>query len=244
MAKGKIWTSEEDEFLIEKWGNSSVKYISKKLKRSVKAVKIRAFRLDLGEFHSAGDLLMVKDLIIALGYSYVEQVIDKFVMNDFPIKYIEYHKKRYRKVSIEDFWKWAEKNKDVVNFAFFEKNMLGKEPSWVDEKRKIDKANYTNRKVLWTKDQERLLVAKARTGKYTLDQLALEFNRTEQAVRRKLFDLGEPILYKARSKNRYTPEEEQIILDMRAKGFDFTIIARELNRSETGIKDKYNRLVS
>ena len=122
--------------------------------------------------------------------------------------------------------------------------MLGKEPSWVDVKRKIDKTNYTNRKVLWTKDQERLLVAKARTGKYTLDQLALEFNRTEQAVRRKLFDLGEPNLYKPRKKNKYSKEEEQIILDMRAKGFDFTIIARKLNRSETGIRDKYNRLVS
>ena len=34
MAKGRIWTSEEDEFLIEKWGNSSVKYIKKKCKGS------------------------------------------------------------------------------------------------------------------------------------------------------------------------------------------------------------------
>ena len=244
MARGRNWSIEDDEHLIEKWGNVSVKNIAKKLKRSVKAVKIRAFRLGLGEFHSAGDLLLVKDLIEALGYSYVEQNVNKFKENGCPIRYIKYDKKRYRKISIDEFWKWCEKNKDVVNFAFFEKNMLGKEPSWVDVKRKIDKANYTNRKVLWTKDQERLLVAKARTGKYTLDQLSLEFNRTEQAVRRKLFDLGEPILYKARSKNRYTPEEEQIILDMREKGFDFTIIARKLNRSETGIKDKYNRLVS
>lgn len=244
MAKGRIWTSEEDEFLIEKWGNSSVKYISKKLKRSVKAVKIRAFRLDLGEFHSAGDLLMVKDLIIALGYSYVEQVIDKFVMNDFPIKYIEYHKKRYRKVSIDEFWKWAEKNKDVVTFANFEKNSLGKEPSWVDEKRKIDKINLTSKRVYWTKTQERLLISKARTGKYTLMDLAQDFNRTEQAIRRKLFDLGEGIDYIPRSRNRYTPEEEKKILEMREQGFDFCIIAKELSRSEMGIKDKYNRLVS
>ena len=244
MARGRNWSIEDDEHLIEKWGNVSVKNIAKKLKRSVKAVKIRAFRLGLGEFHSAGDLLLVKDLIEALGYSYVEKNVNKFKENGCPIRYIEYDKKRYRKISIDEFWKWAEKNKDVVTFANFEKNSLGKEPSWVDEKRKMDKINLTGKRVYWTKTQERLLISKARTGKYTLMDLAQDFNRTEQAIRRKLFELGEGIDYIPRSRNRYTPEEEKKILEMREQGFDFCIIARKLNRSETGIKDKYNRLVS
>lgn len=244
MAKGRKWTSEEDEYLIEKWGNSSVKNISKRIKRSAKAVKVRAFRLGLGEFHSAGDLLLVKELILTLGYMNINKVLEKFVLNDFPIRYIECDTKIYRKINIEEFWKWSENNKDIINFTFFEKNSLGKEPSWVNEKRKIDIINYAKKRVYWTKEQERLLIAKAKSGNYNLGDLAIEFKRSEQAIRRKLFSLGEDVNYKQRKKIKYTPEEEKKILEMRDKGFDFYIIAKELNRSETGIRDKYNRLVS
>ena len=244
MAKGRRWTTEEDEFLIEKWGVNSLKFIAKKLNRTVKAVRVRATRLELGEFHKSGELLMFTELVEALGYSYVEEVFNKFTKRGCPIKYVLYDKKRYRKINIEKFWEWAENNQDVVNFSKFEKNSLGKEPSWVDEKRKIDKMNYANSRVLWNKEQERLLIAKAKSGKYTLRDLAIEFNRSEQSIRRKLFDLGENPIKKQRKKIRYSKEEELKILEMKEKGFDCSIIARELNRSESGIKDKYNRLIS
>lgn len=244
MARGRIWTKEEDEYLMEKWGNTAIKNIAKKLNRNIEAVKLRAYRLGLGEFHSAGDLILVRDLIEVLGYSYIEQAINKFKQHDFPIRYIEFNKKKYRKISIEDFWKWSENNKDVINFAFFEKNSLGKEPKWVEEKRRMDKINYANKKVPWTRKQERLLISKARTGMYTYADLAIDFNRSEQAVRRKLFDLGEPPISKQRKRERYSKEEEEKILKMREQGYDFCIIAKELKRSESGIKDKYNRLIS
>ena len=244
MARGRIWTKEDDEYLMEKWGNTSVKSIAKKLKRSISAIKLRTYRLGLDEFYAAGDLLLVRDLIEALGYSYTEYVINKFKEYGLPIRYVGYNKRRYRKISIDDFWKWSEFNKDVVNFAFFEENNLGKEPKWVKEKRRIDKTNYANKRVFWTREQEFLLISKARTGRYTYADLASDFNRSEQAVRRKLFDLGEPPIAKKRKRERYSKEEEQKILEMREQGFDFSIIARQLKRSESGIKDKYNRLIS
>ena len=46
-------------------------------------------------------------------------------------------------VDMRKFWEWAEENKKQLNFAKFEKGALGKEPDWVDEKRKLDYKNPT-----------------------------------------------------------------------------------------------------
>lgn len=45
----------------------------------------------------------------------------------------------YKVIKIDEFWDWAEKNKEVVRFNKLEENALGKEPKWVKEKRYLDK---------------------------------------------------------------------------------------------------------
>lgn len=41
-------------------------------------------------------------------------------------------------IRIDDFWKWAEKHQDLLDFSNYELNMLGAEPSWVPVKRRRD----------------------------------------------------------------------------------------------------------
>lgn len=244
MGLQRNWTIEEIEFLERKWGNMTLKNIAKNLNRSEYAIRLKAGRLGLGNFCEAGDYVLLKHVIIALGYCYVESVVDKFIKYNFPIKIIKHNKRKYRKVNLEEFWKWAENNKEVLNFTKFEKNALGKEPTWVDEKRKRDILTTGNKYAFWTKDEENLLVSKAKSGRYDLLDLSIDFNRTEAAIRRKYFDLTGEVVPNKRAKNKkYTEKEEKRILELKEQGYDFCYIAKELKRSELGIVDKYKRLV-
>ena len=44
----RTWKPEEEDYLMEKWGQISVPSIAKKLNRTTNAVKVRAQRLGLG----------------------------------------------------------------------------------------------------------------------------------------------------------------------------------------------------
>ena len=39
---------------------------------------------------------------------------------------------------MEEWWEWAEKNRDLLDFSIFEEKILGEEPAWAKEKRKHD----------------------------------------------------------------------------------------------------------
>ena len=63
---------------------------------------------------------------------------NRLIQNGLPVKWHRVKKNRFRVIDIEDFWKWAEKNKSLLDFSRFDKYTLGAEPDWVDEKRKAD----------------------------------------------------------------------------------------------------------
>lgn len=50
----RTWKPEEEDYLMEKWGQISVPAIAKKLNRTTNAVKVRAQRLGLGDGKSEG----------------------------------------------------------------------------------------------------------------------------------------------------------------------------------------------
>ena len=61
----RTWTKEEIEYLKEKWGNVSIPIQSKKLNRSVNAVKLKAVRLNLGPMLENGAYETLNQLAIA-----------------------------------------------------------------------------------------------------------------------------------------------------------------------------------
>lgn len=240
--KHKKWSKEEIEYLEEKWGNISLEKIAKKLGRTPAAVKTKVCKLDIGMFFESGNLILLKDLLITLGQYNIEDTISKFKKYNCPIRYVRIKKKIYRKIDLDEFWCWMEQHKDIISFKNFEKNLLGKEPEWVEHKRKLDKHTPKNQYRFWTTEEENLLLSKAKSGKYDLMDLSIEFNRTESAIRRKLFVLEGLTVSKKRSSIKYTEDEERKILQMKEMNYDFCHIARELQRSENGIIYKYKKL--
>lgn len=248
MDKRKKWTQEELDFLEEKWGVLSKKLIAKKLNRSLNSVIVKAVRLGLGGYINARDEITLNLLINTLGYknSY-SWVSKKFENHNIPIKKMKIIDKSVKMVNINEFWKWAEKNKKILNFADFEEGALGKEPLWVKEKRNIDKnsLNKINRNRLWTKYEEQLLISKVKSMRYTYEELSKEFNRTEGAIKSRLNKLQTP--YRPLERDRHiiwTEEENNTLLQMYKEGYGANQIARKINKSEFSVKERVGILES
>lgn len=248
MDKRKKWTQEELDFLEEKWGVLSKNLIAKKLNRSLNSVIVKAVRLGLGRYINARDEITLNLLINTLGYknSY-SWVSKKFENHNIPIKKMKIIDKSVKMVNINEFWEWAEKNKEILNFADFEEGALGKEPLWVKEKRNIDKnsLNKINRNRLWTKYEEQLLISKVKSMRYTYEELSKEFNRTEGAIKSRLNKLQTP--YRPLERDRHiiwTEEENNTLLQMYKDGYGANQIARKINKSEFSVKERVGILES
>ena len=242
LRAGKAWTTEEIDYLENKWGIVTVSYIAKKLGRTETSITLKAQRMKLGS-RLAGEYVTFNELLTALGlqgsYSWLR---DKYInKNGLPAK----RKGKYLIIKIDDFWKWAEQHKQILNFCHFEENMLGKEPEWVKEKRKADLSNprKVNNNRPWTKEDDALLIQKTKSCRYTYKDLSKDLRRTENAIKRRLYDLGVPYRpVPLENHTKWTDEENNKMMELYKKGFDSYVIANILNKSQLSISDRIKAL--
>lgn len=242
-SSNKIWTEYELNYIQDNWGKKTYEEMSKKLKRSAGAIKEKGARLGLGyRFHSNPNLITFSKLLEAFnfysGYKYWEEL---FVRNNFPMEYMHTDNNIYKMININKFWKWAENNKKILNFSKMQKNILGKEPDWVDIKRKADlnTPSKVSHNRLWTVQEDSLLISKVKSNKYTYADLSKEFNRTQCAIKRRLRDLQIP--YRPVPLNnmiKWTAEENRKMIEMHEMGFTNYAIALKLNKTELSISDR------
>ena len=181
------WTKEEIEYLTEFWGKVSVPILAKNLNRSENAVICKKGRLGLGAFLEANDLISVNELFRCLGKSYGTEGVEAFRKRGLKIKYRKVKKNCFLMVSIDDFWKFAEKNKHFIDFSRLEPLILGEEPEWLTEARKTDFV-YNHKKTKWTSADDTALKLYISMG-YGYRRISQELNRTEAAVKRRAYDL-------------------------------------------------------
>ena len=168
--KKKQWTEKEEAYLQDKWGTVSIKGLSKALGRSENAIIVRAQRLGCGAHLESDVRISLNQFMLALygGAQMGGYTTNRLIQNGLPVKWHRVKKNRFRVIDIEDFWKWAEKNKSLLDFSRFDKYTLGAEPDWVDEKRKADFKKlqlHGQHNAAWTKaedDKLRYLLEKNR----------------------------------------------------------------------------------
>ena len=240
MNKGKIWSNNDIELLIRLWDtNYSLETIANKLNRSVYAIKVKACRLKLGPRIKYPEYISLYELLSILGMekSYTHQK-NKFIKFNAPLKRKNIKDRKVLCLKINDFWEWAYNNKLILNFSKFEKNSLGKEPEWVDEKRKSDRLNPSKKNInrKWSTYEDNLLIAKVKSYKYTYKDLSEEFNRTESAIKTRLDYLGikeRPLMLDNTIK--WTNEELEEAYKLHVEGYDNYYIANKLNKSHLTI---------
>ena len=246
LAIGKNWTKQEEEYLAENWGTLSVKTIAKNIGRSENAIVVRKCRLGLGSFLDNGEYVTWNQFQIAYCGSSSSGTyrMTSWVKNrNFPIHTKRVNKNSFKIVYLEEWWEWAEKNKDFLDFSNMEENVLGKEPEWVKAKRKNDIEN--KRKIIntpWTNaedDKLRFLVSK---HKYTYDDLSRMLRRTNGAIQRRLCDLGikdRPL--KADNHIRWTKDELYTLGEMIKDGCGYEMISESIGKSGKAIRGRvYN----
>ncbi|MED1125307.1 hypothetical protein [Bacillus atrophaeus] len=242
MGQGKLWSKEEIDFLQERWGSVSIKRIAKNLNRTTNAVKTKAQRIGLGDARTHYDGITAYQLSLALNVSYstIKSWIDK---HDFPVKQKLFaEKERVNVVSYDDFWKWAENHKQMIDFSKVEPLILGAEPEWVEVKRGADKIRKKNVSP-WTKEEENKLRGMVNSYQYTYPEIAKALGRTEGAIKRRLKELD----IKARPLRlsnhvKYTSKEVETIVDLYNKGYSLEVISERVGKSALGVRGKLERM--
>lgn len=235
------WSDSDIEYLENAWGNTTMNTIAKNLGRSVFAVKIKAQKLQLGAFIDSGDYISYNQLLSAIGkasysYTYTSWVVKR----GLPIKYKKVLNGSFKIIYLSDFWKWAELNKDFIDFDKFPKGALGKEPKWVDDQRRLHQICESKIKTSkWTAYEDEQLLFALKRYKYTCREIANMLGRTEGAVIRRISTLG--IKYRPlreNSHNIWTDEQfeklHQCILDR----VPYSIMSEQINKSEKSIRGK------
>lgn len=238
MGQARNWTEVETEYLKDKWGSISIGGIARKLNRTENAIIVKACRLKLGAFTEAGDYITFNQLCNALGmgsggYKDISWINNK----SFPIKYKLRRTTRIKVVYVDDFWKWADENRTMIDFSKVEENILGIEPEWVKKKRKSD---FNKPKgIPWTSEEDARLAIYLKQFKYYYKDLAKIFNRSSGAIQRRICDLGlieRPL--KAENHIKWTTEEYIKLGEYIKQGYSYNDLSLIFDRSEKAIRGR------
>lgn len=239
---GKNWSEEEIAYLENRWGSVSIPAIAGKLGRTVNSVKIKARKLGLGRHLHNSTSITFFQFCEAIGkrnsYSSIKQ---RWVHLGFPIHYQKSISKRFAMVDIDEFWEWAEKHKDIVDFHLIPEGIFGIEPDWVEEVRHSSYSGIVNKKP-WSKSEDDKLIYLLNKFCYTYDQLCKKLNRSEGAIKRRILTLGLKQRPIRNYSKQWQDEEVHKLLKMRADGHCWEEIGRNLNRSGSAVRGKYERL--
>ncbi|MFQ8652072.1 hypothetical protein [Hominilimicola sp.] len=246
----RTWTKEEVEYLKEKWGNVSIPILAKKLNRSVNAVKLKAGRLNLGPMLENGAYVTLNQLAIALtGKIFSSYCKKSWIENrGMPVHNKKVIKNTFKIVYLDEFWKWAEKNRSFLDFSKMETLTLGKEPEWVNEQRKKDyTSNALQRKDKWTPYEDDKLRYLLKQQKYGYAEVAEILHRSEGAIQRRCADLGirERPVKADICGNLWTDDMYRIIAKGIKNGDSYSLIANRIGKSEKAVRGKvYNKYLT
>lgn len=243
MRQHYAWTEEEEEFLSDNWGSMSIPGLCKKLNRSKHAIVTRVFRMGLPPYLESGDYVTLAQLIIAVtgsskNYSYK---MKSWVQNrGLPVRNKRNYKNTWRIVYLDEFWKWAEKNRSFLDFSKMEPLILGKEPDWVEEQRRKDIKGFANfRMDPWTSMEDERLKFYLKQFKYGYAELSKMLGRTSGAIQRRICDLGlkeRPL--RANNRKSWTDWHFQTLADMIRDGYNYSTIAEVLDKSEKAVRGR------
>ncbi|EQB3099703.1 helix-turn-helix domain-containing protein [Clostridium botulinum] len=241
-SRNSVWTQEEEEYLQRRYGKTTLKRIAKKLGRSETAVEIKAGRLGLSSaLEATGELTAAEIANVFKIDAHV--VVDRWIKDrelKAQYKAVKFTRKFWR-IKIEDFWRWAEENKEIINFFKLERNVLGKEPSWVDIERKKDfKEKPKRQHQFWNELEDRKLKNLWKSSK-SIKEIAEILNRSSSSVRHRSKRLG--LKPNKKVNIPWTNEEVNTVIRMKKNGALDKEIAWELGRSTGNISWKRKELI-
>jgi hypothetical protein len=231
------WTTEEELMLEDLWGNKSIEYIAKKLKRSIFSLKVKAVRMGLGPMIANNyDKITISDISELLSVSR-DRIVNTWPKLGLKITYKKISKnKSYMTVSWNELLRFLENNQYEWDSRNLEKYMLGMEPEWLIEKRKRDIIENPLWYRKWTKEEVVTTEELFNIGK-NYQEISQIINRSEWAVSNILHQLG----YAYRLPQFWKGKELKYLID-NYKMVTYEEIAESLGRTEKAIGSKVSEL--
>lgn len=123
------WTESEERALRNRYQYQTVQKTAQMLNRSIYSVKRKATKMGLSHYN---DKLSAKTVAQSFNTEArsIKRWIEKFGL---PSKKVNHGTHYTYYIDAEDFWKWAEEHKDIINWSKYESRSLVPEPKWVGE---------------------------------------------------------------------------------------------------------------
>ncbi len=187
MRRGKRWSILEINYLDEGWGKFTLTYISDQLKRTKKAVVLKAKKMGFGASTRADEYITANQVSVLLNVD--RHTIIRWITN--------YNLKATRKILLyeKSFWlikhcdlcKWLKNNQDRFDSRKISLYGLGYELEWLQEKRGRDKELPEKRFKKWTPLEVQRLIILSKDKKYR--EIARLMDRTYVAIDHKMHRL-------------------------------------------------------
>lgn len=224
------WTKEEEKILKECWGVVSLENLSKKLKRSIYSLKVKAIRMKLGAMRlNNTDVLLLSDVCDILGVS-LDRVYrwKKYGLKTIYKKVTS--KKGYTYVAWDDLLTFLEEHQDLWDSNNVELYMLGEEYDWLKLKRKKDALNKPLTYKFWNSDEKVDIVNYFKLG-YSYEDIAKLVKRSTWSVTNFLNSNGYYI-----SKRDGWSEEDIKFLKDNYMIMTYDDLAQELHKSKRSVE--------
>lgn len=219
---GRIWTSEEVQFLKDHWEKLTPKEIAEKLDRTEVAIVSKAVLLGLPSQKELCRRRIPKDELLLSQLAEALNMRIERVRSWLRYRGLKHQKRYYAKnrywvtIRISDFWEWARDYQQYLDLVCFRPNALGPEPDWMIERRVI-MPNYRVR-TKWSPEEKKKLKQLVFSYKYTLQEIARELGRSERSIRDFLFDENISARPLPTSRMIWNPEKDSLLLQLVQEG--------------------------
>lgn len=184
----KRWTDKEIEYLQDKAGNVSMRYLSETLNRTPGAIINKLTKSGIGCPTVTTDYLLVNIAakMIGIDYKRIKYWI-KYKGLKIEQKAIRGKNKRIL-IDYNTFIEFLKNNQKLWDSRKVDFYSLGCEPKWLEEKRKLDRLLPRNKEKKWTIHED--VEAEGMKAKgYKIQEIANRLNRTYASVKRRLYDI-------------------------------------------------------
>lgn len=208
----KKWTFEEEQKFKDLWGNKPIELIAKELKRSIFSLRIKAVKMELGSMISNNyEIITISDISELLGVTR-DRITGTWLKLGLNIRLTKLtNKKSYMTVTWDDLMQFLENNQNEWDSRNVEKNMLGQEPAWLEEKRLKDLKENPLWYRRWTEEEIIKAINMFNNGK-DYNSIAFEIDRSERAIIDLLHSVGRKnkfAQFKEDNEQKYLKENHQ-----------------------------------
>lgn len=239
----KLYSNGEIEYIRQHIEKQSIADIAKNLGRSTQGVASKVSELRKNNQIHESEYIYLYTLLKRLGYGPCgsdEYYIAWVKKRQLPTHKIQKNKKAYQVVFIKEFWEWAYENQYTIDFSRLQKNALGPEPDWVQDKRERDKNHREEFQLYdkWTAEEDSRLEELILSRKYNYREISLIMHRTECAIKKRKRLLNICGKVSRTGSEKWSAYELETLIGLIQNGCRYENFADALGRSVKAIRGK------